>query len=123
MEANDRDDFVMDRGANGGANDKSGSEFGIVAVGVPGADVDVVISEGKGGFDYGFSIFFEEECILVNVIDVVEGDISASRLWAPELGRNFDDKGVGAREREWGTRVAGEGEVVMPGEDWHDTVL
>jgi hypothetical protein len=58
-------------------------KFSSVTSGIPGADVFAVVDENKGFLNNGFPLFFEEEDAVIDVIAVLQRNVTVQWLWTP----------------------------------------
>jgi hypothetical protein len=93
---------LVDKGYNGGAggwvsggaNLKILFEFGGITSGVPMMNIRriSILDKGRWGFAHGVAVLLKKEDGVINIIAIIQGDISISRLRAPNFGRNLNNK-------------------------------
>jgi hypothetical protein len=95
-------DDIHDGCSNGrgsvGVNNEVFLEFGLVTVGVPKMDIGALVQVGDRGAAEGAAVAFKQENALIQVVAIVDGNVSVNRLGPPNLGWDVDDKQVSQRE-------------------------
>jgi hypothetical protein len=86
-----------------GTNDKILQKFSEVAVPIPDVNVITLNGEGLRLVAERFAMLLEFKQVVVDVIAVIERDVTINRFGTPYLGRHSNDK-VASRE-EWGRSV------------------
>ena len=81
-----------------GADDKVLDELGIVAGMVPEMDIGTDVFERCRRMADSVAILLEQEDVFVDVVAVIDWDVTIDRFGSPDLGWNVDLKGAGNQE-------------------------
>jgi hypothetical protein len=70
-------------------------------------DICAMINKGNCGPAYSFTVLFEKEDTVVDVVAVIQRYITINRFWSPNLRGDIDDKSVSGGNRGKSVRVIG----------------
>jgi hypothetical protein len=80
-----------------GTNIEVLGKFGKVTLTIPEMNIGTDVGEGLRWMANGFAILFKLEDALVDIVTVVDRNVTVDRLGAPYLGRDVNGEGTGSR--------------------------